>query len=94
MDATPTVKQLNERGQCCGRKPIVYKRPAHHLFCSRCMACFDPTTGEQIKSSAYVKVNGGFVLQYDECTDSLFDPVTQTYQPVKRDATGQQIESA
>ena len=61
MDATPTVKRLNERGQCCGRKPIVYKRPHHHLVCTRCDAYFDPTTGEQIESWAYVKVNDGFV---------------------------------
>jgi hypothetical protein len=61
MDAIPTVKRLNERGQCCGRKPIVYKRPDHYLFCGRCNACFDPTTGEQIANWAYVKVNDGFV---------------------------------
>jgi hypothetical protein len=86
MDATPTVKRLNERGQCCGRKPTVYKRPTHFLFCSRCNANFDPITGEQIENWAYVKVNGGLVRRYDERTDSVFDPVTQTYQPIKRDA--------
>lgn len=86
MDATPTVKQLNERGQCCGRKPLVYKRPDHQLFCARCDANFDPTTCEQIENWAYAKVNGGFVRRYDELTDSKFDPATQTYQPVKRDA--------
>lgn len=87
MDVTPTVKRLNERGQCCGRKPLVYKRD-HFLFCSRCRAYFDPTTGEQIKGGGYIKVNGGFVLEYDEDTDSKFDPVTQTYQPIKRAAGG------
>jgi hypothetical protein len=71
---------------CCGRKPRVYRRPRHHLFCCRCDANFDPTTGKQIENSFYVKVEGGFVRCYDEDTDSLFDPVTQTYQPIKRGA--------
>jgi hypothetical protein len=47
---------------------------------------FDPITGEQIESWAYVKVNGGFVRQYDEHTNCVFDPVTQTYLPNKTSA--------
>ena len=83
MKATPTVKRLNERGQCCGRKPLVYKRPTHRLNCGRCSAEFDPTTGEQIESWAYIKIEGGFVSRYDDRTNEVFDPVTQTYQPNK-----------
>lgn len=47
------LKQLNERGQCCGRKPLVYKRPPAHLFCFRCDAAYDPLTGRQIENWAY-----------------------------------------
>jgi len=47
------IKRLNERGQCCGRKPIVYKRAPAHLFCPRCDAAYDPATGMQIENWAY-----------------------------------------
>ena len=33
-------KQLNAKGQCCGRKPLVYKRPPH-LYCMKCNADFN-----------------------------------------------------
>lgn len=50
------AKSLNDRGQCCGRKPLVYKRPPH-LFCCRCDASFDPDTGKQIPNWAYYKLD-------------------------------------
>lgn len=28
--------KLDDKGRCCGRKPLVYKRPVTHLFCFRC----------------------------------------------------------
>lgn len=46
------IKQLNERGQCCGRKPIVYKRPPH-LFCHKCNRSYNSRTGVQIENWAY-----------------------------------------
>lgn len=51
-----TAKTLDDKGRCCGRKPIVYKRPPH-LFCCRCDADFDPDTGKQIPNWAYYKLD-------------------------------------
>jgi hypothetical protein len=50
------AKTLNDRGQCCGRKPIVYKRP-HHLYCARCNASFSPETNKQIPNWAYYRLD-------------------------------------
>lgn len=48
-------QKLNDKGQCCGRKPLVYKREGI-LFCPRCDAAFDPATGRQIDNWAYREV--------------------------------------
>jgi hypothetical protein len=59
--------KLNEKGQCCGRKPLLYKRPmgeilGPHKFCFRCDRAFDVETGEQIENWAYKKhANGEFI---------------------------------
>ena len=45
-------KKLDGRGRCCGRKPIVYRRPVHRLFCARCNAEFTPE-GAQKDNWAY-----------------------------------------
>lgn len=42
---------LDENGRCCGRKPLVYKRP-HRLFCCRCNRQFSPE-GKQQENWAY-----------------------------------------
>lgn len=52
------AKKLNGRGQCCGRKPIVYKRDPH-FFCCRCHASFNLESGEQIPNWAYEKLEDG-----------------------------------
>lgn len=49
---------LNDKGQCCGRKPIVYKRD-HFLFCDRCHRSYDLTTKQQIPNWAYVSDGAG-----------------------------------
>lgn len=46
------AKRLDDKGRCCGRKPLVYKLPPR-LFCFRCDAAFDPGTGKQIPNWAY-----------------------------------------
>jgi hypothetical protein len=46
------AKSVDEKGRCCGRKPVVYRRPPH-LFCCRCDAAFDAMTGRQIPNWAY-----------------------------------------
>lgn len=52
-------KLLDEKGRCCGRKPIVYKR-IPHLFCTRCYASFDVDTWDQIENWAW-EFEGGLV---------------------------------
>lgn len=62
-------QKLDDKGRCCGRKPIHYKRshPPHnmtpYLWCCRCSAAFDPATGLQIDNWAYrsVGTEGKFV---------------------------------
>ena len=53
-------KSLDEKGRCCGRKPIVYKRPSYRLFCDRCCAQYN-RDGEQVENWAYQKSDDGFV---------------------------------
>lgn len=51
------MSSLDEKGRCCGRKPLAYKRP-HHLFCFRCDKAFNPQ-GQQIENWAYKKNESG-----------------------------------
>jgi hypothetical protein len=59
------AKTLNGKGQCCGRKPIVYKREPH-LFCHRCCRSYDPDTGKQIGNWAWIFDGEGFVPKYPD----------------------------
>ena len=59
MNPLLPAKQLDENGRCCGRKPLVYKRPPH-LFCCRCNAAFHSKTGKQIGNWAFSEADGGF----------------------------------
>ena len=45
--------KLDEKGRCCGRKPIPYKRPWKHKFCDRCDRSYDTETGYQIENWAW-----------------------------------------
>jgi hypothetical protein len=58
------IRQLNFKGRCCGRKPITYKRPPH-LFCPRCDASFNPSTGRQIPNWAYRLTDDGDFVRND-----------------------------
>jgi hypothetical protein len=54
---------LNEKGQCCGRKPLVYKSrhttsTGPHRFCPRCDAAYDLDENKQILNWAWKNVNG------------------------------------
>ena len=63
MSAIPQILapvRLDDKGRCCGRKPIVYKRKAEY-YCARCHRVFDIDSGEQIQSWAYLATDGGFV---------------------------------
>lgn len=59
--ATRRVAHLNERGQCCGRKPLIYKRPHHYLYCTRCSASLNPVTGKQEPNWAWEADGDAFV---------------------------------
>jgi hypothetical protein len=48
----PSTK-LNSKGQCCGRKPLVYKRPHFHTFCCKCHRSHNEA-GEQINNWAWL----------------------------------------
>lgn len=48
------LNRLDNKGRCCGRKPIEYKRyGGHHLFCHRCDREYNPLTGIQQANWAY-----------------------------------------
>ncbi len=51
--------KLDDKGRCCGRKPLVYKRPPAQLFCFRCDRAYDSETGEQMDNWAWVKDQAG-----------------------------------
>lgn len=56
-------RALNEKSQCCGRKPIVYKRD-RHFFCHRCSRSYDIDSKQQIPNWAWKAVEGGFEPTY------------------------------
>lgn len=51
--------KLDEKGRCCGRKPLVYKRDGH-LFCCRCDRSFN-FEGQQIENWAWMNDSGQWV---------------------------------
>jgi hypothetical protein len=54
---------LDEKGRCCGRKPLVYKSRFHkggpQKFCFKCDRAYTLETGEQIENWAWMKDNNG-----------------------------------
>lgn len=49
---------LDEKGRCCGRKPMVYKSGIYspggpQRYCPRCDRAYDLETGEQISNWAW-----------------------------------------
>lgn len=56
---------LNNKGQCCGSKPIVYKRWGI-LFCHRCDREYDLYTKEQRENFAWTKKDEVFVVKFPE----------------------------
>ena len=61
---------MNEKGQCCGRKPLVYKRDGHY-FCIRCDRAYRIDTRQQINNWAW-KFEGG---QWHHKEHGLWVPV-------------------
>lgn len=55
-------RHLDEKGRCCGKKPLVYKRPSFHYFCARCNREYGPE-GEQQDNWAFKgSMLRGFVM--------------------------------
>jgi len=54
---------LNAKGQCCGRKPMVYKTwqgsMPPHRYCPRCDRAYDPEENEQIRNWAWSQLPSG-----------------------------------
>lgn len=53
-------KHLDDRGRCCGRKPMRYQHTPR-FFCPRCDAAYDIETGAQIENWAFERSPNGFV---------------------------------
>jgi hypothetical protein len=56
--------RLDDKGRCCGRKPLVYKTSwrtgeGPHKFCTRCDRAYDLETGEQLKNWAWYQDGSG-----------------------------------
>lgn len=54
---------LDEKGRCCGRKPLVYKssfrQGGPQKFCFKCDRAYDLKTDEQIENWAWKKDDAG-----------------------------------
>lgn len=50
--------QLDERGRCCGRKPLTYKRERRR-FCDRCNRSYDYYQGLQVDNWAWKRRTDG-----------------------------------
>lgn len=46
-------------GRCCGRKPMVYKKPEPHFFCPRCNRSFNLYTKDQVPNWAWKQDTSG-----------------------------------
>ena len=56
--------ELDAKGRCCGRKPLVYKRGLYapggpQKYCTRCDRSYDLDTGEQIPNWAWKRGPSG-----------------------------------
>lgn len=64
------MAKLDDKGRCCGKKPIDYKSGRHtpegspQKFCDRCDRAYDRETGEQRENWAWVKKDGAFVKRW------------------------------
>lgn len=58
---------LNSKGQCCGRKPIVYKLDDYR-FCSRCDRTYHSTENRQLPNWAWAqKPDGTWFFKCQRC---------------------------
>ena len=68
---------LDDKGRCCGKKPLDYKGGnvasprIPHKFCPRCDRAYDRETGKQIENWAWVQyssTNEDFVARESRLT--------------------------
>ena len=78
----PVGHTLDEKGRCCGRKPIFYKtrsglQTQHdpHHFCTRCCAEFDGETGVQRTNWQWHAMGNGLLYHIP----TLQTPVSYTH---------------
>lgn len=64
-EAVYPARSLDLAGRCCGRKPLVYKRPSLHYFCTRCDGEFGPDRRQQ-QNWAWKLRGDGFAATYPE----------------------------
>ena len=50
--------KLDAKGRCCGRKPVIYKRPPSR-FCCRCNRSYDYEENQQIANWAWKQLADG-----------------------------------
>lgn len=58
------ARQLDEKGRCCGRKPMVYKSTwstadGPHRYCPRCSRAYHLTENVQLHNWAWKKLPDG-----------------------------------
>ena len=57
------MEHLDEKGRCCGRKPLIYKREGEY-FCPRCDRSFDIVTRKQKPNFAWAENQDGSFERY------------------------------
>ena len=71
---------LDEKGRCCGRKPISYKRD-RHLFCDRCDRRYDMDTHEQVENWAWVRNSDGKFIKKPRLVTPCCDALAEAMKP-------------
>ena len=92
-------KSLDAKGRCCGRKPLLYKRPTPSLFCTRCDRAYSVDKGEQIANWAYAYHDGKMIwrssrAQAPETARRLATPAPQAENERLRNGLLDALESA
>jgi hypothetical protein len=52
------IVKLDDEGRCCGRKPLVYKRPKQR-YCRQCNRAYDFEENRQISNWRYRELPDG-----------------------------------
>lgn len=66
------TRSLDDKGRCCGRRPLNYKKPSPHFFCHRCGAEYSSDGVQQPNWAWLQDGKGWFKARYPE-SDSVAD---------------------